>query len=637
VKRLLGSFGETRNAAAAAAAAAAILILALSDGGYGTAVYSAAAAGAWLAVVALLLFAPAARIAAPPLGLVAVAALLALAALTFLSVSWAPDGGAAYLDAVRTLGYAGALALVLLAVRAGSAPALLIGVAVAGATVAAVALGAAVLGVAAADELVAALPSSGGRLAWPIGYWNGLGALLALSLAPLLWSAGAAPRPRRAALAALPLPLIVSVLYLTGSRGALVAAALAAVVVLLTAARRDRVAVAAGAGVAGAAPAIAIAAAAGTDSLERSLAGVAVAAAALAGCAVAFALVDHWGDRWRELRVDLHSPRVRIAIGVAALVVFAGCAAALLQLFGDAAARPAIEPSPLASDSGRGEYWRAALDAAREEPLRGIGAGAYGDFWNRNGSLDVPSGNPHSLPLETLAELGLLGILPLAVLVLAVLAAFALAVRDPARRPIAGASGGILAAVAFGCLIDWTWELPAVIVPALIATGLITLLAQPVPRRGAGMIPLRLGGAALAAAAVAVALVATGFAARLDTASEQLDRGDVEAAAREARAAAELLPIDPRPHIILAEAEQAAGNLEAARREAEAAARLGPQSYRPWLLLGSIHLSSGNTETSLAYAQRAFLAGGEALVRAQQIGGLPGAPIDSWPNADPPR
>ena len=58
-------------------------------------------------------------------------------------------------------------------------------------------------------------------------------------------------------------------------------------------------------------------------------------------------------------------------------------------------------------------------------PVAGIGAGAFEDWWSRNGSIAVFVRNPHSLPLQQAAELGVVGL----VLSIGFLAAVALAAR----------------------------------------------------------------------------------------------------------------------------------------------------------------------------------------------------------------
>ena len=77
------------------------------------------------------------------------------------------------------------------------------------------------------------LPAALGRLTYPVGYWNGLAAVMAAAIVLCSWFAAAARGPRARALAVGALPPVLLALWMTDSRGGLVAAALAFVVLLL--------------------------------------------------------------------------------------------------------------------------------------------------------------------------------------------------------------------------------------------------------------------------------------------------------------------------------------------------------------------------------------------------------------------
>src|SRR5439155_4791696 len=70
--------------------------------------------------------------------------------------------------------------------------------------------------------LPAFLPNAADRLSFPLDYWNGLGILVAIAFPLLLASALAADRRRRA-LAIGVVPALGAAVYLTSSRGAVVA------------------------------------------------------------------------------------------------------------------------------------------------------------------------------------------------------------------------------------------------------------------------------------------------------------------------------------------------------------------------------------------------------------------------------
>ncbi len=263
--------------------------------------------------------------------------------------------------------------------------------------------------------------------------------------------------------------------------------------------------------------------------------------------------------------------------------------------------------------SGRAQFWSAALEAFADEPLRGIGSGSYGFYWNGHGTLETPVQNAHSEPLELLAELGIVGLAAF----VAFFAAAGAAGIPRARRPggeAAGAALGLIATGLVGIVIDWTWDVPSVAVCVLLAAAVLTTRA--LDAAGAARLPRP---APLALPAPLVAFVAAGFAIpaiwagavlavasdRLDASDEALAAGRLDEAATAARSAAEAEPWSAEPWLQLATIEQAAGNLEAARLDARRAIDLTPADFRPWLLTTIIETSVGNYQLAYVYGSRA--------------------------------
>ena len=157
----------------------------------------------------------------PRAALLAGLCLAGLAALTLLSGLWAGDGGRVFAELVRVLAYLGLFALVVIASPAGSARQWLAGLAVGLLAVAALALGSRLQPeLFPANELVSFLPNTRARLSYPLQYWNGLAALLALSFVMLAGFGAHGAHARRAgrpAVGALPVPALA--LFLTSSRG----------------------------------------------------------------------------------------------------------------------------------------------------------------------------------------------------------------------------------------------------------------------------------------------------------------------------------------------------------------------------------------------------------------------------------
>ena len=112
------------------------------------------------------------------------------------------------------------------------------------------------------------------------------------------------------------------------------------------------------------------------------------------------------------------------------------------------------------SGSGRYQFWEAAVDA-KAEPLTGIGPGTFEFWWARNGSYAGFIRDAHSLYLETLGELGIVGFVLIVGFSLAVLIMGAVRCwRAPPdlRLGLAAAVAGCAAFVG-GAIVDWTWEI----------------------------------------------------------------------------------------------------------------------------------------------------------------------------------
>ena len=627
------------------AVAAVIVGLSLAGGGYAGGATGVATALVWLLVVAVVL---GGRVRLPAAGsqtLLAGGCLLALAGLTAFSLIWASDDGSGFADVVKVSGYAGAFILAGLTIERRWSSAILTGIAGGILAVAIIALVSRLGGVGAGDSTLAALlGSASGRLSYPIGYWNGLGALMALGVPVLVWIAAGplASRPRPWAIAAL-CPLLL-VAYMTSSRGALLAAAIGAVVVGGLASDRPRAAAATAVGIVATIPAFLAAGlmngildSAGTGSPGGSEAVVALALLAGMGFAAAFGA----GLTLRLSRIRLKRIRVRRAPALAAaLVIVAGIVlltgpSRFIDDFGSLPQQNRTEGDAgilNVSGSGRAQFWGTALDAFADAPLKGIGAGGFATYWNINGTLETPTKNVHSEPLELLAELGVAGLALFIAFFFVVVRAGVRRARGPDRAD-AGAALGVIAAGSVGFLIDWTWQIPAVVVPILIAAALLTgpsfgddgRAAERLEPREEGLWSLR--GPAIALTLIALAIPAIwaggvlGLAtSQLDASRDAYDRGEYGTAAQAARSAAQIEPWASEPWLRLAAIEQAAGNLDAARVDGLAAVDRSPQDFRPWLLLGLVETARGDPGPSISYTLRAETLAPRVLFRIGNIG-----------------
>jgi O-antigen ligase len=117
----------------------------------------------------------------------------------------------------------------------------------------------------------------------------------------------------------------------------------------------------------------------------------------------------------------------------------------------------------------------------KQEPIRGAGAGGWAVAWLRLRTINEGAQDAHSLPLQTAAELGLVGV----VLLAGFFGGVAVAARR-AHRLVPGLAAGPIAGVVVYVAhapLDWDWEMPAVTLVALILAGSLLALSEWPPGR----------------------------------------------------------------------------------------------------------------------------------------------------------
>lgn len=606
--------------------AAVFAVLAFAQGGFYPPAFASIAIATWLAIGALALRPSDARGALPAPALAVVLVGAALVAWTGLSLAWASDRGAGYEDLVRGLAYLG-IFLVLILWRAQGRLCLR-ALAIGGGTVVVVALLSRLLGLGD-DGFAVELPAAAGRLSFPLGYWNALGLLAAVVATLSVWLAGAS-RQRWGMAAAGLLPICGSVILLTGSRGALVAATVGAATAVSFSQRRRWALAALLLAAVTSVPGLVAMAAIGeirTGTLG-AFAPTGLVVVLLIAAAAAATARHHRRLAPRIGRPSFRPTRVQIGALIAilgGLVILVGPGV----LTGDlGAGDPAPEVSPgqsaLTSGSGRSAFWSVALEAFAEEPVRGLGAGGYENWWNANGELPVSIENAHSAPIETLAELGLVGFLLLIAIAVVVVgtAVRCLRIADPETRETVGAALAVVLVVAIGSSLDWIYEVPAAFVGGVVAAAVIC--GEPAPRFprsrraevGASTSRWRLALVPVAAASVVAAAALAVGSSQLELSEDAFERGDLVEAARAARTASRFIPWSAEPELVVAEIESLAGNVDAATLGAEEAIRKNPADYRGWLLLAVVRLQLGDREAAEAYSTRAVDLARQVLPRA---------------------
>lgn len=455
--------------------------MAFRSGGYGTppgdpgSKSQLIVAGVSLALVALL------AVVAPwpplPRGLplAALAALLGLGLWTGLSTGWAQILDTSVQDTDRLAAYCAAFALGLAAFRVRAlrriAPELLL------AGILVVSL------YALAGRLLPDIVHQRGgytRLRQPLTYWNALGMFTGFGL--LIGVAMAADelrgRLRRSLACAAAVPCGLAA-FLTLSRG--VVASVAAGLIVLVVVRRGRSSLAAAGCALVPVMALALILNAFPDVLElredqsaqatqgAQFLPIAVAATLAAG--IGFA----WLSRRRLAAIELPlRPPVQGALAAAAILLILGFGIAISGRGTEKTAVPTSASRFARAETNRGHYWRVSLRAFERHPLNGVGSGSFAAVWARERGKDQPALDAHSIYLETLAELGLVGALLLLAFIGTTAAGVARAARAAPGDALVGAAAAVLAAFAVHAGLDWDWEMPAVsLIPLILAAAVL--------------------------------------------------------------------------------------------------------------------------------------------------------------------
>jgi tetratricopeptide (TPR) repeat protein len=603
-----------------------------------------------LLAIALLVVVP--RWAEIPLAVrIAVGALAAYTALSFLSILWAGVPGDAWEGANRTLLYLLVFALFACWAQTGVTASLLL----CGWVLAMVGVGLFVLAhidaASSATRLIVLLP--GGRLVYPAGYVNANAAQWLMAAWPALLLARERRLPwwLRGALAGGAV-LLAEVALLSQSRGSVYAEPVMLVLVFALLPGRVRtfallVAVAAGIGVA--APAV-LRVGERVSVLEgASNGGVAPHSPAVLGSATAavhaavvatllsalvVGVVVAAGAALERRRALSPATAARVHRGVAAVALT--LLVALLAGGWAAAGNPVARarhawdtfksPKGYAANSNTGsrltsglgssryDFYRVALDEFAAHPLLGIGADNFAEPYLAHGRSTETPRYPHSVEMRTLAQTGLVGAL-LAVVGLgaALLAAWrALAQRHPdaalARAVAAAAVAGFAYWVVHGSF-DWFWEFAGLGAPAFALLGLACALAprtpeQAAPREQRPRWPLAVA-LGIAALATVVSLTAPWLSSlEVESAAHVWVRSPARAYARLDHAA-RLNPLSDEPYVVAGSIALRLGEYARADHEFSLALERTPGDAYATLERGAIASASGDRREALVLLERA--------------------------------
>lgn len=471
------------------------------------------------------------------------------------------------------------------------------------------------------------------RLRSPLGYWNALALVCALGLPVALHLSVAAGRPRRERLAGLGAGfLLVCVIGLTYSRGGLIAIAVViTVMAVFSGAGRIKGVLVLAAWLTASVPVLGVAfsrpglinnaAPLGeriTDGRILLLAFI-VCLGVLLGLAL-LAMRREPQLRWPGGRTVGLARGLVTAGAVGLLLVTASLALSERGLpgklsdaassFTESKADRQFDPVRLVStNSGnRWVWWKEAAGAWADRPVGGWGAGSFKATHLRYRVDEIPVAQPHSVPLQFLAETGLVGLL----LAYGALGALALAAVSRIRamapgrdRDLAVALGAGVTAWAVHGLYDWDWDIPGVTLPALLLLGVLAgRPATPAPPAGAFVDPegrassgrtVSLVVATLALVLVAASSILPSWAdgkasAAQSAVSDDASDAELRRAAAQAELAARLDPLAVRPLFASAAIARRRGRLLDARRVLLEAVQRQPDSSEAWLQLAGVAL-----------------------------------------------
>lgn len=529
-------------------------------------------------------------------GIALVASTVALVVWIGITIAWSivPDRSWSTFD--KTLAYAAFLGLGLVLAGAGGRLAARLG-----AGTLAVVLGATLVWALLA-KVIPALDPGGDRVARlrvPVDYWNALALLADAAIVLGLWLGTERAHRRSIRVAGGLLAYVATLaLLLTLSRAGIVVGV--GVVALWLALSRERLA----AGlllVASAGPAALVGAWAftrpaltedGATRADRVADGAVFGALALLGAVVVVALVAV-GLR-RSLEGPARRRAGRVLVGLAAVLAVAIAAAGAASVgravsHGRSCDEVVNAPSRLGSldPNNRLCWWAEAWHVFRGHAPQGAGAGTFEIARKRYRHDARTVAQPHSVPLQMLADGGVAGLALFLALIGSGAAVCVCALRrlDGRERAAATALVAVPAAYLGHALVDYDWDFLAVTAPAMVALGVLAAAgraAGPARRR-----PVLVVGALLLAAAILVSFSFPRISERLQQSSTvALDRGDFATARARAREARFFDPLSADPLYALARVAELQHRLKLAERRYIEAVQLQPDNPDTWYTLG---------------------------------------------------
>jgi len=603
-----------------------VVFLGLEGGGYDPLVHDQVGIAAWWVVLVTVGLGVLPRRRLGTTALISFGLLAALALWILLSLSWTESVERSFVDAARALTYVGVFALVLLTRDSRESQRL----------IAAVAAGIAfVVGIALLSRLHPAwfdsaqqtgrILESEDRLSYPLNYWNALAALTAIGVPLFLQLAAGARSVLARAASAAALPALMLTVYFTISRGGIAATVIATGIFLAFAA--DRLPKLLSLGVAACGGAILVVLAHGREELREGLTnsvahdqgtellllGILVCVA-VGAVQAGIALLGGRAERPAWTRPSPGFSAGACAAVAIALLLVAGLA--------DAPGRasdgwtefkegggPGEGTERLGSVAGENRYqfWSSAVDENATAPLNGTGSGTFQFWWAREGDGAETVHDAHSLYLQTLGELGIVGFgLLLAFLGFVLFCGVRNALlSDAAERSRLAAMLAGFSVFVMTAGVDWMWQVPAVPVAALMLAAGLTLGAGAKGGKPRLALGWRLGAVAAGLAAIVAIAIPLASLSLVRQSEAEARAGDLPAALEDARSAQNVEPGAASPRLQQALVLELLGDFAAAEAAAREATDRESTNWRNWLVLSRIAAEAGHAKASVAAYEEA--------------------------------
>jgi hypothetical protein len=583
------------------------------------------------------------RIAAPRRAVLAIALLAGFALWSAVTLAWSVSPDATWTEFNRVLTY---LLVLGVAVAVGASHTEAIALVARGFLL--VALAVAVYGLG--QKLVPGLHIGGlidlnrtgafARLQEPLGYWNALALLLAMAVPVALGIAVDRSATNGARLAALiAIELLLLTIVLTLSRGGLLALAFGAGVgIAVSGARLRSLMWAALVLLCTLAPLLI-----GLTNHSLTTANVGLGARERAGAdlaavlAVSLLVLGLVAMRLfsveRRSRIGPARARrigrfvavlaaVAVAVGVIAVALsgrgLTGTVSHAWTSFTATKGTSVSNPGRLLSvdSENRWVWWKEAVGAFGDRPVGGWGAGSFATLHLLYRHNALSTTQAHSVPLQFLAETGIVGA-ALAIgafgLLLATAAGTVRRLGTGRERLLAAALFAGAATYAVHALYDWDWAIPGVTLPALVFLGVLVGSAarsdaprrMPTFGRGLALAGVTLTLCVIAFSGVLPSLAASRAGAALVTAA-QGSGAALSSAESEARQASSFDPLSDQGLLVQATIATKRDQLVAARSYLVQAIGREPTDSNAWEQLATLERLLGNSGAELAAAQRAL-------------------------------